>query len=291
MKIIREFKDFGRKIYETNEECPFLFTESSTDEDFHQAILDVGYNWWQGSDVKSYSEMVYKMEKEFGYKFALLILLGKYNQQVGNGGHIQYFDNGYASAGSSGYGGNHKDIELHEQMIEWFKKAGLDETELGKNIFVVMEDSGDVFGHLSEGDERCDECNGDGEVEEDCYECDRGVIMDSCGNCSGEGEYEGDDGEIEDCPECNGEGEIEQDCPECGGDGTVYNSCEECDGSGYINPADSYSGELDRLDSKYYKIDGWEDHLNKFAKDIIIEKYPEEWEKFKIRRSANKYNL
>jgi len=288
MKIIREFIDFNRKIFETKEECPFLFTNSSTDGEFHQSILDVGYNWWQdnSSDVKSYDDMIYKMEREFGYKFALLILLGKYNQQVGNGGHIQYFDNGYASVDGGSFG-EHKDIELHNQMIEWFKKAGLDDTNTGKNIYDIMLESGEIFEDMTGDDEMCDECNGDGEIEEDCYECGgSGQILDNCPECDGEGEIDG-----KECSECGGSGEFEIDCPECGGDGRVYNQCEYCGGSGEINPAESYSGELNRLDDKYYKFDDWEDILNKFAKDIIIEKYPEEWEKFKIRREAGKYSI
>jgi len=221
MRIIREFRDFNRLIVESKEDCPFLFTDSSTDKDFHQAILDVGYSWWQNNEVESYADMVYKMEKEFGYKFALLILLGKYNQQVGNGGHIQYFDNGYASAGSSGFGGNHRDIELHDEMIEWFKKAGLDETNTGKIIYDVMVESGEVFEDMAEGEQRCG----------------------------------------------------------------------ECDGSGYVDNYKMYGEVLSRLDDKYYTTDDWEDILNKFSKDIIKEKYPEEWEKFLVRREAGKYGI
>lgn len=291
MRIIREFRDFNRLIVESKEDCPFLFTDSSTDKDFHQAILDVGFSWWQDKEVESYADMVYKMEKEFGYKFALLILLGKYNQQVGNGGHIQYFDNGYASAGSSGFGGNHRDIELHDKMIEWFKKVGLDETNTGKIIYDVMVESGEFFEDMSEGEQRCDKCDGDGEIEEDCYNCDRGVVMDTCPECNGDGEIEIGDGEYEDCPECGGSGEVEQDCPECGGDGTVHNVCDECDGSGYVDNYKMYGEVLSRLDDKYYTTDDWEDILNKFSKDIIKEKYPEEWEKFLVRREAGKYGI
>jgi len=278
MKIIREFRDFNRLV-ESKEDCSFL-NGSSIDGDFHQAIMDVGYNWWvdKSDDVNSYDQMIFKMEKEFGYKFALLLLLGKYNQQVGNGGHVQYFDNAYASI-------NNDDIELHKQMIEWFRKAGLDKTDLGRNIFEIMEDSGDVFEEMVGDNKQCDNCGGSSEVEDECPECNgNGTIMDNCPECDGEGEI---DGEV--CPECGGSGEIEIECPECGGEGKVYTNCEYCGGSG--DNKNENCEQLENFDNKYYSIDGWEDYLNKFSKDVIIEKYPNFEKELALRKQVKKYNL
>ncbi|MCF7866765.1 hypothetical protein K9L67_05990 [Candidatus Woesearchaeota archaeon] len=292
MRIIREFRDFNSLIFESKDVCPFLFTDSSTDEEYHQAILDVGYNWWQdkNSEVNSYSDMIYKMDKDFGYKFALLVLLGKYNHQVGNGGHIQYFDNGYASAGSSGFGGNHKNIELHYKMIEWFKNSGLDEIKIGKKIYDIMVESGEIFEEMTEGDQECDMCDGNGEIEEICYNCDNGIVMNTCPECDGSGEIEVGE-EYEECPNCGGSGEIEQDCSDCDGDGKIYSTCSECDGNGNIDNYKMYGEILNRLDTQYYNIDGWEEVLNEFSKDILKEKYPEEWKRFLVRKETKKYNL
>lgn len=261
-----------------NEKNPFKFTNSYYNGDFHQAIMDIGYCWWQNDKVKSREEMIEKMDKDFGYKFALLLLLGGYNYQVCNGGHIQYWDNGYASVGSSGFGGDHKDTELHYKMIEWFKKAGLDNTLFGKKILDIMESAEDVFEDMLD-DPKCSDCNGEGEVEDTCYDCNGdGQIYDNCPECGGE-----DD----DCPECNGSGEIEIDCETCEGEGVIYNTCEYCGGEG----EEDFSYQLNILDKKYYECKDWEYNVNKFAKDIIFEKFPEDAKNYDAWVSTKKYNI
>ena len=50
---------------------------------------------------------------------AFAFLLGKYYYQVGNGGHHQYWDNGYPAVKSSFMGGS-CDGELHEKMCNYF---------------------------------------------------------------------------------------------------------------------------------------------------------------------------
>lgn len=57
--------------------------------DVHQAILDIGYAYWQNPEertVDSYLGMINFVKENYGELFAVSILLGKYNQQVCNGG-------------------------------------------------------------------------------------------------------------------------------------------------------------------------------------------------------------
>lgn len=217
--------------FKLNEKRSFFDTNSIIEGDFHQAILDVGYDAWQSKEVNSYYDMVEMIKEEYGDKFALLILLGKYNQQVGNGGHQQYFDNGYASADDRGYG-DHSDIELHDDMTELFRKTEeLYNTTEGKGIYDIMVEFGEIFEDVID-DKSCEECDDDDEVEEDCYE------------------------------------------------------------EGEINFAKIYGKQINNLDYKYYDIvDKWEDILNDFAKKIIKEKYPVDFESLPARIKASKYNL
>jgi hypothetical protein len=91
--------------------------------DLHQSLLNIGYNWWNENKVKelSYGDMINHVEKEYGEFVACMILLGKYNQQVCNGGHSQYYNNGYAD----GLGGcfSERDFShpLHKKIIKFIK--------------------------------------------------------------------------------------------------------------------------------------------------------------------------
>ena len=293
--IIREYYNFineSKNVCFSNEKCPFLWTDGAKDGDFLQAIYDIENCWYKNGFSDDYDRLL-KMEKDFGVEYAILTLFGYYNSQVCNGGHVQYWDNGYASFQSSGFGGNHKDIGNVEYMIDHFKDAGLYTSDLNKKIYGILEEAKDIFEYFTDGETQCEHCNGNGEEEDNCYNCEGGKILDTCNNCSGEGEYEGDDGEMEDCSECGGNGEVEENCPDCDGDGIIYNNCEYCDGSGNIDPRQDYENELNFLDNKYYEIyEEWMDYLKSFAKDLIVNRISkEEWGNFKVRINAEKYNI
>ena len=121
MKYLKKFRIFENNNINCweDKENPFKYTESYLNGEFHQSILDIGYCWWQKELVDRYSDMIEKMKDDFGKEFAILILLGKYNQQVGNGGHQQYFDNGYASAGSDGSHSTNAPMALGEPRWAW----------------------------------------------------------------------------------------------------------------------------------------------------------------------------
>ena len=90
---------------------------------YWQTILDLGYGEWnrEGSEIKDYDEMVEWMLETYGTFGAMAVLLGKYNHQVCNGGHSQYWNNGYASNGGGCFSG-HEDTYLHDKMVEWMKE-------------------------------------------------------------------------------------------------------------------------------------------------------------------------
>ena len=78
-------------------------------EGYHQMIMDIMYRDWQ----KLYKDKNYEFNvdlflKERGEVAALAVLSGKMNQQVCNGGFIQYFYNKYSGT----------DEELHNTLIK-----------------------------------------------------------------------------------------------------------------------------------------------------------------------------
>ena len=92
--------------------------------DYHQTILNIGYKWWQRAENKnmSYLNMIDYMAETYGEIFAGFILVGKYNQQVCNGGHFQYYGNGYADGKGGCFSDRDFDHPLHRRLISWFEK-------------------------------------------------------------------------------------------------------------------------------------------------------------------------
>jgi hypothetical protein len=148
----------------------------SEEDNTHQKILNVGYNHWQTSDCNSYKEMLDWMEENFSPLAKMAVLIGKYNQQVCNGGHYQYHDNAYS------YSFDEEDYDLHKELIVLIENYA-NKTELNQKFLSILRDF-----NLEE-------------EEEDCYDC----------GGSGQFEYEnenGEDFEYEDCPYCEGTGLI-----------------------------------------------------------------------------------
>lgn len=112
--------------------------------DIWQSILNLGYERWRSADDWKYYDMIAWMKVEYGEFPALCILLGKYNYQVENGGHVQYYDNGFASVGRGKgmhFGGcNSSEIEIHDWMVKYFKKFELQSSELGKELLGILAD-------------------------------------------------------------------------------------------------------------------------------------------------------
>lgn len=115
---------------------------SFQERDVHQAILNIGYSWWQAKEngSKSYGDMINWVQFNYGDLAAFAILAGKYNQQVCNGGHMQYYDNGYAS-GSGGFGSTRKeDCPLHTKMVKLFESLGFSESAPGSKVYGIMSE-------------------------------------------------------------------------------------------------------------------------------------------------------
>jgi len=132
-----------------------------------QSILNVGYAQWKLNDTWLYSDMI-EFVKNVDEKFALAILVGKYNYQVNNGGHIQYFDNGYASI-------DENDKELHELMVELFEK------------YLKFDSVLNILKEFKLDTQYCYDCDGEGsfyEVDEETGEEEE----EQCWTCNGTGQ-------------------------------------------------------------------------------------------------------
>ena len=215
------------------------------EDGYWQTILDLGYAEWQNEkneDVNSYTEMIEWMRNKYGNFAVLAILLGKFNQQVCNGGHMQYYDNGYASrddigARHSGFGHSHgEQIDLHLEIVELMKEFGLDtKSKLSKSVFDIINR---FEVHLDE----------DVYIDEDCYKCGGMSYVDNP-------DFDYDD---EDSDE----------------DETI--ECELCDGSGIDeveNPEYGHpynTSDWNSLDTEYYNIcDKWETYFENFVKEMV----------------------
>lgn len=237
------------------------------DGNFHQAILNVGYKEWQSrKEDWNYMDMVEWVEKEYGSLPRLLIQLGKYNQQVENGGHTQYIFNGYASDGKGDLTladyMEEKQLPLHDYMVDLFDKYQLQKLKCGQEVYNIISD---MKNNMSINDEE--------------------NIFDECPDCEGIGDIEN----YEECDECGGEGEIGEDefCDNCDGNGEIenYESCGNCRGLGEEEVPNPDYGEVEyegtRLfDDDYYQFSKqWMEELNQLAKRVIdgqVESLPDQ---------------
>lgn len=144
--------------------------------DAWQAVLDIGFEWWQGQPKDSrigYADMIGHMRKEYGEMSVLLILLGKANQQICNGGVLQYFDNGYASAGARGCMSEKTDIDLHEELVCLYGKHVRGYGKKTDAVHRLLKDIGKrLSGHLDELAEHSEAQDEDGENDEPCLDAD-----------------------------------------------------------------------------------------------------------------------
>jgi len=157
----------GNSEFKDEDNCPW------------QSIMNVGYNHWQESEGLKYHAFADFLNNNFGPLAKMSLLLGKWNQQVENGGVVQYFGNGYASRESAG--GcfvEHTDIDLHSELIE-LVESHLDVPCKAKLLTILK-----LF-CIEEETLPCDSCDGNGEVE---IEYDDIAVTEMCQECSGTGE-------------------------------------------------------------------------------------------------------
>lgn len=147
--------------------------ESIKEGDYHQALLDICYDKWQKSEDAPYKDMATYARIEFGEFVEFALLTGIYNQQVTNGGHIQYYDNGYADGSGGCFSTHDSSCPLHNRLINLMRRLKLNQTELEKKILSIY---GDFINYLDEELELIEEhCPGEqrpfDELDDRYYAC------------------------------------------------------------------------------------------------------------------------
>ncbi len=274
------FENLNTKLFKNESKLKDLLLKDSyfAKGDVHQAIINIIHQFW--TTEIDYSQILNYTEENFGKLPLLALYFGKYNYQVGNGGHAQYFGNGYASSNSSGFSSNYDDISKHEEFLELFKNMGMIEIlPLGATAYSIIDD---FELDLDDDTEDCSNCNGNGD--EDCPTCDGKGEVD-CEDCGGIGE----DSEGVECDSCGGSGEIE--CEECEGKG--HETCRDCDGSGIYETGtvSPNTTEWDKLDDRWYKIDDdIMEQFNDYLKSLTLDG-EKMTDLIELAEQTQKYNL
>ena len=113
-------------------------TDEIDTDGYHQTIMNIMYEQWQKEDAMSYNDILNWFETTYGSLSKFAVLIGKYNQQVCNGGHIQYFNNGYAD-GKGGFMSDHDpSIPLHKELIQLFTNANLDD-DISQQVLRILK--------------------------------------------------------------------------------------------------------------------------------------------------------
>ena len=103
---------------------------------YHQSIMNIMYKHWQKEDINmSYDEITEWFKNEYGELVQFAVLIGKYNQQVTNGGHFQYYSNGYAGDIDK-YNLN---IPLHKTLVTLLYKTKLTD-EISLKVLKILEE-------------------------------------------------------------------------------------------------------------------------------------------------------
>lgn len=289
MKNIISYNKYFHNINENINQNLFknkelLFNSLIQDNDFangdiYQGLVNVFFKEWNNNE--SYDDVCKKIENKYGKFAKFLLQFGMYNAQVNNGGHSQYYDNGYASYGSTGFGQTYGNIDLHYDLYILFKKFNFDDIltngkELGNILsrfeLDMVKDDDNCWECDGEGHINCDSCNGDSEIE--------------CEECGGTGQ---NDENNEDCSNCVGEGYIS--CDKCRGEGKE--TCPECDGSGFIESDEEYpeTFEWGALDKLFYSIgENVMEEIENYLKNLTL-KGEKIKDIAKIAKEKNKYNI
>ena len=168
-----------------------------------------GIEWLRGLKTEyvnkdegwSYGDMLDNAREKYGELFFAMILAGKYNQQVCNGGHVQYFDNGYGDRDGGGFGGDHNPkLPLHDELIAAVKNTIVPLARTGHEGETIAA-ALDVMDDLEIRIDRCRTMQCDCE---DCGGTGREDDGGSCGSCGGSGTSEEDNedyGQVENLDE------------------------------------------------------------------------------------------
>jgi len=192
---IKKYLKIVEGIDSTPITTPALAKALRSDEDYnngevHQALLNIGYDFWQNEQNKhwGYEDMVHNARQVFGKLTAFAILSGKANQQITNGGIMQYIDNGYA--GNYNYRRAILDWDLHMEMIELMEDLRVD--SLTENTATAHKFYLDLPHQVSldeeyETEETCEDCGGSGEVDMGWNDEEEEEEIEQCSTCDGSG--------------------------------------------------------------------------------------------------------
>lgn len=108
--------------------------------DVHQSIVDICYEKWQSMDDGSYADMVSWARMQYGPLAAFMVLAGGYHNQVCNGGHEQYYGNGYADGDGGCFSERDESMPLHKKMLGLFSVLGLLDFDIAKKVFEIAKD-------------------------------------------------------------------------------------------------------------------------------------------------------
>ncbi len=115
-------------------------TDEIDTDGYHQSIMNIMYEQWQKEDAMSYSDILNWFETNYGSLAKFAVLIGKYNQQVCNGGHIQYFHNGYAD-GEGGFMSDHDPSSpFHSELISLYRRADIGDNDLLHEVYSILVD-------------------------------------------------------------------------------------------------------------------------------------------------------
>lgn len=148
-----------------------------------ETFIEKAYARWQSEEGKewSYQDFLSEIRSSDGEFGELIILIGNYDSQICNGGHFQYFDNGFADGkvGLRSFEKRDYTLPAHNRMIELFWQFKLNEKFL--DVYKIMR------AFEVEYEEAFEEY-----YTESCEYCDNGVTKDNdeCFECGGTGEIE-----------------------------------------------------------------------------------------------------
>jgi len=146
MKHVKMYEDNDFTIlFENENELKNLLLKNKffSEGDVFSGIIDVSYKHF--TPKIGYDNFLEIIKTKFGLLPYFCILLGSYNGQVCNGGHMQYFDNGYASSKSRKKydGSDYDNVNLHEKLLRLFKFLKIEQCvpkKLGEKVYSIMKD-------------------------------------------------------------------------------------------------------------------------------------------------------
>jgi len=109
-----------------------------TTDGYHQTIINIMYDYWKITPKLTYSEALEWLKTKYGTLAQFAVLVGKYNQQVTNGGHYQYYQNGYGDGKGGCFCDHDTTIPLHKTLIKLLIEVNLQD-EISQKVLDIMK--------------------------------------------------------------------------------------------------------------------------------------------------------